>query len=194
MVANKHLIFIIFLSLWNPAISQSYIWEYSDNYQKEVNNPEFCYTYKIDGFWRQTYVYYEMVDRSHFNNEIELVNTNYDTSWGFLPLQMNIDGKDTLILLTRDSSVCNLVCYSVPSQISFKIPTRLNKVFVPINEKEIPSKITILCGYNDGAGGILTIRSKRKLDKETLVSIQRDISEGKYPAHHGDYYYYISDM
>ncbi len=191
---NRYLLFIMFLFSWYPATSQFYIWGESDNYQKNVDNPAFCYTYKIDGFWRQTYIYYEMVDRSHFNNEIEIVCTNYDTNWGFFPIQMDVDGKDTLVLLTCDSNVRNLVFDTIPNYIYLKIPTRSNKVYIPFTEEEVPSKITILWGYTDGAEGVLTIRSKKKLDRKTLLSIQRDLSEGGQPDHRDNYYFFFSEM
>lgn len=193
-MSNRYLLFIMFLFSWYPATSQFYIWGESNNYQKNVDNPAFCYSYKIDGFWRQTYIYYEMVDRAHFNNEIEIVCTNYDTNWGFIPIRMDVDGKDTLVLLYSDSNVCNLVFDTIPNYISLKIPTRSNKVYIPITEEEVPSKITILWGCSDGAEGVLTIRSKKELDRKTLLSIQRDISEGKQPDHHDSYYFFISEM
>lgn len=194
MMSNRYFVFIMFFFSWYPATAQFYIWGESNNYQKDVGNPAFRYAYKIDGFWRQTYIYYEMVDRPHFNNEIEIVCTNYDTNWGFFPIRMNVDGKDTLVLLTNDSNVRILVFDTIPKQISLKIPTRSTKAYVPITEKEVPYKITILWGYSDGAEGVLTIRSKKKLDKKALLSIQRDISEGKQPAHHDNYYFFISEM
>lgn len=191
---NRYLLFIMFLFSWYPATSQFYIWGESDNYQKNVDNPAFCYAYKIDGFWRQTYIYYEMVDRPHFNNEIEIECTNYDTNWGFFPIQMDVDGKDTLVLLTCDSNVRNLVFDTIPNYIYLKIPTRSNKVYIPFTEEEVPSKITILWGHTDGAEGVLTIRSKKKLDRKTLLSIQRDLSEGGQPDHRDNYYFFFSEM
>lgn len=189
----KCLCIFMFCIVGQSSHSQFYIYNESENYAREVGNAAFCHTYKIDGFWRQTYLYYEMVDKDHFDNKIEIVNKNYDNEWGFYCIQLHIDGKDTLILSTSDSNVCYVVLDSVPNNIAITILNRSNKkVYVPINKKEIPSKITILWGYND-SHGILTIRSKRELDEKTIRSIQRDVSEGRHPYHFDEYYYFISD-
>lgn len=191
---TKSFVFFIFCIVGGTSYSQSYISDCSANYTKEADNPAFCHTYKVDGYWRQTYLYYEMVDKDHFDNKIEIVNKSYDNEWGFYCIQLHIDGKDTLILSTSDSNVCYVVLDSVPNNIAITILNRANKkVYVPINKKEIPSKITILWGYND-SHGILTIRSKKELDEKTIRSIQRDVSEGRHPYHFDEFYYYISNM
>ena len=177
-----------------PSYSQFYIWDCSDNYSREISNPAFCHTYKIDGYWRQTYLYYKMIDKAQFNNRIEIVNKRYDNEWSLYFIQLHIDNKDTLIFVTSDSNVCNFFLDSIPSQMALTLFDRPNtKVQVPINEKEIPSKIVILWGYND-SHGIMTIRSKKELDEKTIRHIQREVSEGRHPIHYDDYYYFISEM
>lgn len=182
---------IIVFCIFGQSLHAQYILEHSDNYPKELNNPEFCHTYKIDGYWSQTYIYYEMIDKNQFNNKIEIVNKSYGNEWGFYFIQLHIDQKDTLICATSDSSEYVSIRDSIPKHISLTIFGRSGKIQVPINEKEIPSKITILWGNND-THGILTIRSKRKLDEETILSIQRDVSVGRHPYHYDEYYYFIS--
>lgn len=182
---------IIVFCIFGQSLHAQYIWEHSDNYPRELNNPEFCHTYKIDGYWSQTYIYYEMIDKNQFNNKIEIVNKSYGNEWGFYFIQLHIDQKDTLICATSDSSEYVSIRDSIPKHISLTIFGRSGKIQVPINEKEIPSKITILWGNND-THGILTIRSKRKLDEETILSIQRDVSVGRHPYHYDEYYYFIS--
>lgn len=182
---------IIVFCIFGQSLHAQYILEHSDNYPRELNNPEFCHTYKIDGYWSQTYIYYEMIDKNQFNNKIEIVNKSYGNEWGFYFIQLHIDQKDTLICATSDSSEYVSIRDSIPKHISLTIFGRSGKIQVPINEKEIPSKITILWGNND-THGILTIRSKRKLDEETILSIQRDVSVGRHPYHYDEYYYFIS--
>lgn len=182
---------IIVFCIFGQSLHAQYILEHSDNYPRELNNPEFCHTYKIDGYWSQTYIYYEMIDKNQFYNKIEIVNKSYGNEWGFYFIQLHIDQKDTLICATSDSSEYVSIRDSIPKHISLTIFGRSGKIQVPINEKEIPSKITILWGNND-THGILTIRSKRKLDEETILSIQRDVSVGRHPYHYDEYYYFIS--
>ena len=189
---SRSFCFLICCLVGYPSYSQFYICDYSDNYSREKSNPAFCHTYKIDGYWRQTYLYYEMIDKAQFNNRIEIVNKRYDNEWGLYFIQLHIDNKDTLILATSDSNVC-LVLDSIPSQMALTLFGRPKKVQVPINEKEIPSKIIILWGNND-SHGILTIRSKKELDEKTIRHIQREVSEGRHPIHNDDYYYFISEM
>lgn len=185
--------FFLFCIVGQSSHSQFYICNESENYAREVGNAAFCHTYKIDGFWRQTYLYYEMIDKARFNNRIELINKSYENEEGFYIIQLHIDGKDTLIISTSDSNVCECVLDSLPDYMELTLFGRPNKkVQVPITQKEVPSKITILWGYND-SHGILTIRSKRELDEKTIRSIQRDVSEGRHPYHFDEYYYFISD-
>ncbi len=135
-----------------------------------------------------------MIDKAQFNNRIEIVNKRYDNEWSLYSIQLHIDNKDTLIFVTSDSNVCNFFLDSIPSQMALTLFDRPNtKVQVPINEKEIPSKIVILWGYND-SHGIMTIRSKEELDEKTIRHIQREVSEGRHPIHYDDYYYFISEM
>lgn len=181
-------LFMCFLVVY-PSYSQFYICDYSDNYLREKSNPAFSHTYKIDGYWRQTYIYYEMIDKVQFNNRIEIVNKSYDNVWSLYSIQLHIDNKDTLILATSDSNICDLVLDSIPNQIKLTIFGRTSKVQVPINEKEIPAKIIILWGYND-SHGILTIRSKKELDEKTIRYIQREVSEGRSPCHHDEYFFF----
>ena len=190
---NKFLSFLLFCLAGCSAFSQIYIWGLSDNYHLEEDNPDFCYTYKIDGYWHQTYVYYEMVDKKKFDNRIEIVSKSYDKPL-LCVLPLHIDQKDTLLFFTDDNKSCHLVLDSVPRYMSFDVCTRPDpKVYVPINKKEIPSKITILWGAGPYESKcILTIRSKKELDEKALRSIQRDVSEGKHPYHFDEYYYYIS--
>ncbi len=173
--------------------AQFYIWGESMNYVQEECNSDYKYCYKIEGCWRQTRVYYQMVEKSSFNNRIEIINKNYNNDWMFYVIKVKIDNKDTLIITDTDSTKNTIFFDTVPTHITLYVSTRTDKIDVPITNYEVPSQITILWGKPNEGRGVLTIRSKKELDQKEIDAIRQAASNGGCWA--PDYYYYfISDM
>ena len=162
------------------------------NYAQEESNCDFKYCYKIESYWRQTQVYYQMVEKSNFNNRIEIINKNYNNDWMFYVIKIKIDNKDTLIITDSDSTKNTLFFDTVPTHMILYVSTRTDKIDVPITDDEVPSQITILWGKPNEGKGLLTIRSKIELNQKEIDTIRQAVSNGGHWA--PDYYYYfISD-
>ena len=184
--------FILFIANV-PAYAQFYIWGESVNYEKEVGNTEFRHCYKIDGCWRQTRIHYQMIDKTQFNNKIEIENSNYNKEWQMYAISLSINDKDTLLLVDSDSGVYTLDLDNIPSYLKLTIFPLPKGVYVPITDYEVPSRISILWGQPNGGHGVLTIRSKVELNQRDIDIIRQSVANGSRWA--PDYYYYfISDM
>ena len=140
----KNVFTFILFTATIPAYAQFFIWGESVNYEKEVGNTEFCHCYKIDGYWRQTLIHYQMVDKAHFNNKIEIENSNYYKEWQMYAIKLSVDGKDTVLVTDSDSGVCTLIFDSIPSYLKLTIFSLPNGVYVPITDYEVPSRLSIL--------------------------------------------------
>lgn len=189
----KNVFTFILFTATIPAYAQFFIWGESVNYEKEVGNTEFCHCYKIDGYWRQTLIHYQMVDKAHFNNKIEIENSNYYKEWQMYAIKLSVDGKDTVLVTDSDSGVCTLIFDSIPFYLKLTIFSLPNGVYVPITDYEVPSRMSILWGQPNGGHGVLTIRSKVELNQKDIEVIRQSVANGSRWA--PDYYYYfISDM
>lgn len=175
-----------------PTYAQFYIWGESVNYEKEIANMDFKYCYKIDGFWRKTLINYKMVDKAHFDNNIEIINTNYYNEYQLYAIIVNVDGEDTLLIEEGVSSRITLIVDTIPKNMSFLIFSRPNWISVPITDFEVPSQITILWGLPNEGQGVLTIRSKVELNQKDIENIRQSVENGNRIAP-DDYYFYISD-
>lgn len=168
-----------------------YRWGLSNNFGQFNGDTTYKYAYKIQADFKQTWYYYEMSERTESNViTLQIVDFNGNPR-PYEPASLTIDTRDTL-LKTDTNGNAILMCTQDVQTICINTFFLKSKVFLPITEQTIPSRMTLVVGVI-GDRCYLNIYCRRPLDFEEIKTIKELALNGK-TIENDDFYYYFSDL